>query len=480
MRNHLHSLTPSIRSPPGSKTFSELNSTAESLDISEDYSVIFRELFCVAADELADQINEPLANLGVLYDEIMSTGTLHQSKQKLGLGMLRGKHAPRDAEAGLPLPATFGRGQLLFVVRRANRSEAVRLAAHGFRFADLPNVVEHLARSMQVERSDLTSRIENMRQYSKGDQIMEQGVYLGCFGVRACVSGGGFDVLVRRNAKNRLPTVQLPIAMLEDWHLDFLSQSDGWSVGAYLDWLSGKTIFTSSKEQNFVTQLRRSLETLIAEVGDPLFREALLVAKPAHVPCRGFGEGAMPGRAALIAFRIIFPIHLRAPKDTLEFTPLSVFRCQQHVYRNAPDHDVFARTIHREFASLIDHRPKPRQHYRSVGHRSSQVMPHLSPSRNSPEQKQWWSPLAGLERRPNGTPPPAKIDEDSGSVVDNPLSGIMVSQEVSVDVREAHDGDSQVEMEVMGRARNSGCATTEMEDPDTFVDHLFAMCIEGR
>lgn len=475
MRNHLQSNANINNSPPGSRAFSENYANIDGAEGSEDYSIIFRELFCVAAAELADQINEPLCNLGVLYDEIMSTGTLSRSKKKFGCSLSSEKSAPYDVENGLPVPATFGRGQLLFVVRRAGKAEAARLQAHGFRFAGISNVVDILARSMQVEKADLTARMESMQEYSKGDQIMEPGVHLGCFAIRARV-GGGFDVLVRRNAKNRLPTVQLPVACLEEWHLDFLRQSEGWSVGAYLDWLSGKTAFETPKEQNFVFQMRRSLETLTTEVGDPLFREAMLVAKPVPVPCRGFGDAAMPGRATLIAFRIIFPIHSRVPKANLEFSPISVFRCQQHVYKNAPDHEVFARKIHREFSSLIE--PQPRSKQQTHMKRSSQVIPHLTPSRNSPEPKPWWGPLAALERRSSGNVPTLKNNEDRKSMT-NSLGGIMVSQEVSVDIREITDGDTKVELRTLGMG-TSGCATTEMEDPETFVDRLFGICVESR
>ena len=479
MRHHLQTTATLSKSPPGSRGFAEAYLNADGVDASEDYSVIFRELFCVAAAELAAQIHEPLCNLGVLYDEIMNTGTLTRSRRKL-TWVLNEKSCTKDVESGHSVSAILGRGQLLFVVRRASKAEAVRLQGHGYRFASVSNVVDNLARSMQVDKPVLAARMACMREYSKGDQIMESGVHLGCFAIRARVGGGGFDVLVRRMAKNRLPAVQLPIAELEAWHLDFLQQSDGWSVGAYLDWLSGQTAFYSAREKVFASQLRRALEHLATDIDDPLFLDAMLVAKPMPVPCRGLGEYAVPGRASLIAFRIIFPINSRKTKSSLEFSPLDVFRCQQHVYRNAPDHELFARKIHREFASLVDLRPKAKASHTS-NRRSAQMIPHLTPSRNSPEPKQWWGPLAALERRPSGNVPTLKNNVEDRKSVTSSLGGIMVSQEVSIDIREMRDGDedTRVELRTMGLG-TSGNATAELEDPETFVDRLFSICIEGR
>ncbi|KAI9837624.1 MAG: hypothetical protein M1838_004784 [Thelocarpon superellum] len=467
MRAHLDSNTFRKPAPPPP------HPNAEETDPSEDYSVVFRELFCVAAWELADQIDEPLENLGVLYDEIMMTGTTAKSKQRRWGCLSSARPSPvHDAEAGLRDHVIHGRGQVLFVVRRTNKAETTRLQSHGFRFADVSNIVEKLARSMQVEREGLARRLASMRTYSRSDPIMDRGVHLGCFAIRARV-GGGFDVLVRKARKNRLPAVKLPIALLDEWHVNFLRQANGWTVSACLAWLRSRTASQDLREQKCVVQLLDALTTLAADVADPLFQDAVVVSTPVQVPCRGIQATAMPGRATMLAFRTILPIHTQAMNPDLEFTPLSVFRCQQHVYRNAPDHEVFARAVHREFAPIVE--PKPRA--RGVFHHrpSSQVIPHLTPSKNAPESKGWWV-LAALERRPNG--PVLAMEETEKEVPDKMnYGGIMVSQEVSIDVREINEIDGDLEMRSFG---TSGCATTEMEDPDTFVDQLFGLCVEGR
>jgi hypothetical protein len=65
----------------------------------EDYSIVFRELFCVAAGDLADDMKQLLDKMGVLYDEITLTGQ----------GAIKGKK--NDAAADLDIEGlSSGRG----------------------------------------------------------------------------------------------------------------------------------------------------------------------------------------------------------------------------------------------------------------------------------------------------------------------------------------------------------------------------------
>src|SRR5258706_13955738 len=111
----------------------------------EDYSIIFRELFCVAAADLAKQLNEPLENVGVLFDEIFNTGQKVASKPK-GWGSLI--QSSVDIERGRISLPQFGRGQLLFLTRRATLSEAEILQAGGFRFTPIQNILYIVALSI--------------------------------------------------------------------------------------------------------------------------------------------------------------------------------------------------------------------------------------------------------------------------------------------------------------------------------------------
>lgn len=460
MRRHLHATAALNLVRHGTHTPSPNYSTSEDSDGVEDYSMIFRELFCVAASGLAEQLNEPLENVGVLYDEIIITGTISPRGRKSRLMLLRGETGSSDPERGSPVALGFGPGKLLFVVRRTNKAEAARLQASGFRFASVPHVVDNLARRMQIGREEFTMHIDSMREYSGEEHILEPGVHLACFAIRAAIKGG-FDVLVRKDAKNLLPTMQLPIASIEPWHSEFLNQFNGWTVAACLRWLRDKSTFTTEKEKMFVAQFHSTLTALVDKIGEPFFQEALFVARSFQAPCRGIGHNATPGRATLIAFRIIVPIHFRPANARLGFSPLSFFRCQQQVYKNTADHELFARKTHREIAPILDSRP-------SVHHdRQDSTQPIV---------------LHGTSRRRSGIfsifrpkkAPRSVFKGDNSSknnlVESQTLGGIMVSTEFSVAVGK---GETEVEMHDLG---TSGSATKEIEDPETFVDQLLQTC----
>ena len=462
MRRHLHAAAALNMMRHGTHTPSPNYASTDDSDGVEDYSMIFRELFCVAAAGLADQLNEPLENLGVLYDQIVVTGTIsgRGRGRKSRLLQLKSEAVIQDTERGSPTPLGFGPGKLLFVVRRTNRAEAARLQASGFRFAPAPQVVDHLSRRMQIGREEFVAHIDDMRDYSGEEHMLEPGVHLACFAIRAGVRGG-FDVLVRKDAKNLLPTMQLPIASIEPWHVEFLSQFNGWSVSACQRWLRTKSAVTSEKDKMFIAQFQSSLTALAEKIDEPFFQEALFVAKSVQAPCRGTGHNATPAQATLIAFRHIVPIHFQPSNSRLVFTPLSFFRCQQQVYKNMADHEHFARKTHREIAPVLDSRPSI--HHDRQDSTQAMVRPNLSRKGSS---------LRSLFKSKKSPPSLFKGDNNSKNnlVESQTLGGIMVSTEFSVAVGK---GDAQVELHDLG---TSGLATKEIEDPEIFVDVLIQAC----
>ena len=73
---------------------------------SADYSVLFREMFCIAARRLADSMCLPFENMGILYDRILETGNGTTNRSSA-----LGGSAPQ-----------FGKGQFLFLVKREKES----------------------------------------------------------------------------------------------------------------------------------------------------------------------------------------------------------------------------------------------------------------------------------------------------------------------------------------------------------------------
>ncbi len=486
------------------------NDSGEPID---NYSLIFRELFCVAASDLADQLNQPLEDAGVLFDEILSTGQT-SVKAKARRSTISD---PTDAEQGQAEVNDFGRGQLLFLTRRVNRREAESFQGAGFRFTSITNVVDILARNMQIKSDDLHIQLNKMWHYSSPTKILEPGVHMACFAVRANVRGS-FDVLVQKDARNQLPTMKIPLLSLDSWQLDYLSLLDGMSVSACLKSFKSKLTLPNlgAKEQLFTAQLHDTLEALRDEINDSFFMEAALVATPVSAPCRAAQADAPPDQATLIAFRLIIPVHSRTPGKKLEFIPLSFFKMQQHVYKNSPDHNVFARKVHREFGPILNQsRPSisdkdealwSPNSFQLNGSSKSLVdvreelehkLPTLIPRAPPPRKSLiFWKNLDVTE--PGNGRLSAKLRDDSSSeknlMEQNPFGGILVSQEVTVDVREAGRvvplKVSDMEMIDMtnkngGFSENMklgtlGIASTEEVDPETYVDSLFAVCVETR
>ncbi|KAI9048546.1 hypothetical protein LZ554_007379 [Drepanopeziza brunnea f. sp. 'monogermtubi'] len=321
-----------------------------------DYSAIFRELFCIAAADLADDLRHPVEKLGVLYDEVVTTGLAAKAAEKGRKSTATAASSMLDVERDVD--SSLGKGQLLFLVRKVNGHEADALQAHGFRFSDPEIVVTSLAKSLRVGPRGLARRLNIMRHYAGDHHMLDPGVHLGCFAIRASMAVGnrGFDILVRKDAKNQLPAMQSPISTLETWQIEYLETMDSQSMSVCVKQLykAMKPNNKNVQQREFAKNLLQTIEALKDEMGDPLFVDSLLIAKPFDVPCRGPTDHSAPGIASLIAFRMILPLHSRAPGRKLTFTPLSLFQAQQRVYRNSPDNAFFARTIHREFAPMLD------------------------------------------------------------------------------------------------------------------------------
>jgi hypothetical protein len=345
MRNHVHRA--GLKRRLGSKF--EGNLLNDSGTPIEDYSLVFRELFCVAAGELAHDLHVPLDRMGILYDEIIVTGqqAMKDKKKKIGA-------APDIDLEGL---SGSGKGQLLFLVRTVNGREAEHLQASGYCFAEPPDVIPLLAGTLRVGPKLLSQRIDIMREYAGEECMLDPGIHLAIFAIRASLGAGrhGFDLLARKDAKNQLPTMQLPIDILEDWQLEYLKSMDSMTIARIMKKLvEALRRSPSQREKHFAKQFFDTIEAIKEESDDPIFNDAKLIADPIQAPCRGISPDSPPGVATLVTFRIIVPIHSRAPGKKLMYIPLNFFKLQQQLYKNAPDHDVFARKVYREFQPILD------------------------------------------------------------------------------------------------------------------------------
>ncbi|KAF2461590.1 hypothetical protein BDY21DRAFT_274810, partial [Lineolata rhizophorae] len=215
----------------------------------EDYSVVFRERFCVAAADLAERMGVNVSDLGVLYEEIIMTGTL--TAQSLMLQRQKRKNLARDLEAGGPvIPALFGKGQTLFLVRHADSQEALKFIGKGFSFAQVEVIGEHLGREFQVSRQDLLETLRCLREYSRREEGMPAtGTYLASFCLKPSYKSftSGWEVLVPRANTSQLPMVRLSPEPLSALQTAVVTSLSGYSVERCLQQLNQK--MSASKQE---------------------------------------------------------------------------------------------------------------------------------------------------------------------------------------------------------------------------------------
>lgn len=179
-----------------------------------DYSLLFREMFCVAAQALADTMSLPLEHLGVAYDQILETGKIRQQRSL----SLR-KNTTSTA-------AMFGRGQFLFLVKHVTKAEASHLTSTGFRFAAPSSVIAPVARAMQIERLEVREQLDKMVTYYGPQNTFRPGVHIGFFGMKPNVQRG-FNVMVNEKQTHSIPAMQLPLSSLDDYQKAFILSFSG-------------------------------------------------------------------------------------------------------------------------------------------------------------------------------------------------------------------------------------------------------------
>ncbi|GAO48507.1 hypothetical protein SAICODRAFT_92499 [Saitoella complicata NRRL Y-17804] len=397
-----------------------------------DYSILFREMFCSAAQSLADSLHEPLEELGALYDCIVQTGVKRSGKSD--------KNA--DLESGLAAPV-YGKGQFLFVVKHASRAQVTKLQASGYRFAEVHNVADLLSRAMQIDQQEVIRQIESMRDYLSADKSFAPGVHVGIFAVRANLHRG-FKVLVKEDARHMIPSFQLGVMSITPEFKQILQSYGGETVSSVLKQLRQPSkIKLDMVTQQLRSQFHGALAALCQEINDASIQEATLISEVLHVPCHFIH----PGRtASLIVFKVIIPVHTRTAGFVhagLTLNPLGLFATQQRVFMGDAAASAFAREAHREFSTIID----------------------LVQSMPMPKDEK--DPYA---KRVDDESDASSDSETIKAAAANPFSGIMVSQSVSVSVEEK--GHTPVELAVLN---SSGAHTGANEEEDrSWVDEILA------
>ncbi|KAJ9613009.1 hypothetical protein H2200_002950 [Cladophialophora chaetospira] len=326
------------------------NLSEDTIDGSLNFAPIFKQLFCVAAQHLANLTHEPLEKLGVLFEEPLETGAALAHQQQFGVRVLSTKgysNAP-EAESGASSPLTGAKGKYFFLHRQINKGEAAKFAALGYRFATVGQIAEPLAKSMQVHRDRLTTRIERMRLSASPDHLLPPGVHLSCFMIRPSMYKS-FDVLVPTSSQNHVPYVTMQSGNLSADQLAELQRFDNLNVSEILRTLLNKSN-TSKIGEEIRWQLYNAFVKLVEILGDyDTMMEAKFSATVFRVPCRSPRDTtASPATCTLLTVRVLRSIHAASNRKELTYVPLSFFGAQQQV--QACDRDeLFEQKVRAEF-----------------------------------------------------------------------------------------------------------------------------------
>ncbi|KAI1472005.1 uncharacterized protein F4812DRAFT_456106 [Daldinia caldariorum] len=507
-----------------------------------DYDTIFRELFCVAAMNLATMFKEKLVDIGILWDEILATG-VDELPHTLSYSFdnVLEKGGPSRYGRAQILRTMFrqehGRGLLMFLVRHLEHSvEVDRLEAAGFRFAEPHQVCGIIGSRMKIKSRDLKGKLRSMATLAEGGAVLHRGVHLGFFGVKARVGSFGFDVVVKKDARNLLPTMPIPLERLESWQMDVIRRLGRIDVPLLLQNLDALRKL-SPREALFASQLSDALQSLRAWIDNPVFDEAILTSRVVQVPCRA-RAGLSSESCTMIALCMMMPIHAGASSPRCEFIPMNFFKIHQMAYKNSPHLAAFTRYVHRGLSPTANTVPidKPPAIYQRAGRAilwrtglgSLRRFRRTKTEDYATVEEGCSTPTELVRRHSNydsneyastinrcsqGYANRHKswsdtISDQAAAQQSSSFGGIMVSQEIQVDIIQIDDvsgggasapskspvGVDRVTMVKAGAGFDFGTtaplsgveednrAVAEREkanDAITFVDELFAICVDG-
>ncbi|KAL1655313.1 hypothetical protein SLS61_002200 [Didymella pomorum] len=473
MREHLHS-TGYLQSTSPS-TAADSRSSFSSEDDST-YSATFRELFCVTAYDIAKTLDTSLQNLGTLYEEVATTGTSmsmaravfkdpHDRKEILAADV-----ANKDVETGMANPILFGRGQMLVLTKKADANEVRRLQNLGYHFANIDQVGDNLARSLQVTRDDLHDMVARWQSFTEREpSIPPSGTYLASFLLQPAPGMRGLDVIVPRANPDRLPMVKLANGDLTVGELKVLASFNGLSLDECLARTGLRSGLESKVDDAFFENFRNSILDLVNDAPEAALHRAIFSAKQLNIAHGAGSKERSP--ATVFAFCGIKEIYIQSLQSmTLKCIPMSFFQTYLRSYPGSPDHQILAIRNHKEFATLtrttsITEKPEKRTnrwHFKLRSKRSMSSDTTLQP--DSCSEKGLVNPTSPC------------VDASSGHPWGG-MGGIMVTstQQIVHDV--SKNNGSTMELREMGVKSEAGVADTEQQ---TLADRLMSITTAFR
>lgn len=469
MRDHLHSTGYLQTTSPS--TAAESRSSFSSEDDST-YSATFRELFCVTAYDIAKTLDTGLQNLGNLYEEVVTTGTsMTRTVFKDTNGtkeILAADVANKDIESGMTNPILFGRGQMLVLTKKANMSEVKRLQNLGYHFANIDQVGDNLARSLQVSREDLHNMVDRWHAFiDRESSIPVGGTYLASFLLQPAPGMRGLDVIVPRKNPDRLPMVELVDGELTLRASKLLAGFNGLSLDECLARSGQRTGVETKEDEAFLERFRNKILDLLHNAPESALHRAIFSAKQLKI-AHGIAGQKESSPATLFAFCGIKEIYIQSLQSpTLRCIPLSFFQTYLRSYPGSPDHQVLAIRNHKDFATLTRTQSITKETIKNSIKWHHKLRPHWSASSDTTLQ-----PDSCSEK---GLVNAASSYADASNT--HPWGGIMVTSTQQIIHDESKKEGAIMEMREMGVKSEAGVADTEQQ---TLADKLMSITTAFR
>lgn len=416
-------------------------------ELQTDFDTLFKQLFCVTAQELSDELRLPLQDLGTLYDDVLSTAIpISRLSRAMGRSSFR-----------------TGKGQLMFTVRQLNKQEAARLGSHGFRFATIEHITGALSRRIHVPEPSLATSLRDMRDYASSNRGFDEGVHLISFVMRPTIHDH-FEILTAKGAGNPLPSSTLPIKQLQIHHLELLSHMEGWSMEACMRYLQSPAAPQAFPDlSDFRSHLTTAITSLSNSIPEDMRSAAQLSARPLTAPCSNPSlnlETAMPTTCTLITFCVVGNLDTQISNPDYTFTPFRLFRAQQQMNEILADSDDFARELGQELF-CTDVRSGSNAGDSDFASSAKMAILRLWPSRKSLPTSH--SGSGSLYSQESFVEPPVIA-----------LRDITVRKEVRVDF--THLNDNSAQNNLSNRDSRVVVAAGADAHPANYVDELYGLC----
>lgn len=485
MKSHLSARR--IDSEDGSRPESSTSSAHYDPETYNDYSVVFRERFCLAASSLASSLHMPVERIGVLYDKIIETGTLQNDER--GIRRTTMQKSQDDVEQAMRV-TVFGKGQLLFLTRQLDADQTDKLLNAGYRFASVQHVGRNIAETMQIPLSSLEMHMASLRQYTEKHSTLEKaGTWLTCFAIIPKANSKGFDVAVKKGEQDQLPDVQLAPLEPLPWQAAFLERMDGVSTAvcmAFLEDRKRKDVDRTPLEQQFAMDVLQAMTSLSQQLPMSWFNSARFVGRPVRAHYAQPFPNRAPVTMVFYSFVVCADLHTSTEAcKNIARVPLSFFNTRQQCYSGSPNHLVLARNIHQEFGPLLTRKgtskntstrekklsiPRSTRKLAAVHTRRASIA--FSGSEQS--DTEYSSDTHELVDKPRhyGLP---DIDAAAGAERDTVWGGILVNSETVIKSDSKTDASSDARASELGLKTAVGISQPET----TFVDELFAVAREN-